>query len=109
MNQGMAGGMTVVARGQVYYHRPGNWNEQPNFFNPYWRPRLASVWQGKDQLPYVEKMLNGLPPTAQEHASEVHHPLRSTMRAPQTRSGFAVPVAPRSPSSPWWCRCSSRS
>lgn len=54
-------GMNVISRGQTYYHRPGNWNEQPNFFNPYWRPRLAAVWQGKDSLPLVNKLSNALP------------------------------------------------
>ncbi|MFC1482519.1 hypothetical protein ACFL51_01805 [Myxococcota bacterium] len=27
----------------VYYHRPGVWEEHPNFFNPFWRARLAPV------------------------------------------------------------------
>ncbi|HYO56747.1 pilus assembly protein TadG-related protein [Archangium sp.] len=54
-------GMSVISRGQTYYHRPGNWTEQPNFFNPYWRPRLAAVWQGKDSLPLVGKMADALP------------------------------------------------
>jgi hypothetical protein len=52
----------VVARGQTYYHRPGNWAEQPNFFNPYWRPRLASVYQGMDQLPLLDKVKGFLGP-----------------------------------------------
>jgi hypothetical protein len=38
-------GLNAVARGMVYYHRPGNWTEHPNFFNPYWRARLAPVGQ----------------------------------------------------------------
>ena len=46
-------GLNVISRGQTYYHRPGNWAEQPNFFNPYWRPRLASVYQGRHSLPFV--------------------------------------------------------
>jgi hypothetical protein len=54
-------GMSVISRGQTYYHRPGNWTEQPNFFNPYWRPRLAAVWQGKDSLPLVGKLADALP------------------------------------------------
>lgn len=54
-------GMNVISRGQTYYHRPGNWNEQPNFFNPYWRPRLAAVWQGKSSLPLVNKLSSALP------------------------------------------------
>jgi hypothetical protein len=44
-------GLNAVSRGQVYYHRPrsagrfesSNWTEHPNFFNPYWRARLAPV------------------------------------------------------------------
>jgi hypothetical protein len=54
-------GLTTLARGQVYYHRPGNWHEHPNFFNPYWRPRLAAVWQGRESLPLVGDMANLLP------------------------------------------------
>ena len=38
-------GLNVVSRGMAYYHRPGNWKEHPNFFNPYWRARLAPVGQ----------------------------------------------------------------
>ena len=38
-------GLNVISRGQAYYHRPGNWIEQPNFFNPFWRARLAPVGQ----------------------------------------------------------------
>jgi hypothetical protein len=51
----------VVARGQAYYHRPGNWAEQPNFFNPYWRSRLASVYQGRRSLPLVDSLIETLP------------------------------------------------
>ncbi len=38
-------GLNVISRGQAYYHRPDNWNEHPNFFNPFWRARLAPVGQ----------------------------------------------------------------
>jgi hypothetical protein len=41
MNLGFGEGMNVLARAQVYYHRPGAWHEPPNFFNPYWGARLA--------------------------------------------------------------------
>jgi hypothetical protein len=41
---GFPAGINAIARAQVYYHRPGNWREQPNFFNPYWRPRLAAIY-----------------------------------------------------------------
>ena len=33
--------MTALSRAQVYYHRPGAWQEPPNLFNPYWNARLA--------------------------------------------------------------------
>ncbi|HYH99138.1 pilus assembly protein TadG-related protein [Hyalangium sp.] len=54
-------GLNVISRGQTYYHRPGNWAEQPNFFNPYWRPRLASVYQGRHSLPFVGELVDRLP------------------------------------------------
>jgi hypothetical protein len=38
-------GLNVLSRGQVYYHRPDDWREQPNFFNPFWRARLAPIAQ----------------------------------------------------------------
>jgi hypothetical protein len=38
-------GLSVISRGMAYYHRPGSWAEQPNFFNPFWRARLAPVGQ----------------------------------------------------------------
>ncbi len=53
---GLGQGLNVLSRGQVYYHRPGNWTEQPNFFNPYWRPRLASIYQARDDLPLFQKL-----------------------------------------------------
>jgi len=36
-------GLNVMSRARVYYHRPNNWNEHPNFFNPYWRAQLAPI------------------------------------------------------------------
>lgn len=45
-----AGKKTAVARALAYYHRPGNWKEPPNFFNPYWRARLAPVGDGLKRL-----------------------------------------------------------
>ncbi len=58
---GLVEGLNVISRGQAYYHRPGNWTEQPNFFNPYWRPRLASVYQGRHSLPALGGMMDALP------------------------------------------------
>lgn len=37
------GGMLAVAVARAVYHRPGDWKEQPNFFNPLWNARLAPV------------------------------------------------------------------
>jgi Putative Flp pilus-assembly TadE/G-like len=54
-------GLNTVARAQTYYHRPGNWHEMPNFFNPYWRPRLAPVWQARSQLPYSDQVRAAMP------------------------------------------------
>lgn len=59
-------GLNVVSRGQTYYHRPGNWAEQPNFFNPYWKPRLASVWQGRYSMPLMADLENVLPGTLKD-------------------------------------------
>lgn len=36
-------GLNAISRGMVYYHRPGEWGEPPNFFNPFWRAKLAPV------------------------------------------------------------------
>jgi hypothetical protein len=42
VNNGIVRGMSALSRAQVYYHRPGAWQEPPNLFNPYWGARLAS-------------------------------------------------------------------
>ncbi len=34
------GSARAISKALVYYHRPGNWKEPPNFFNPYWRVKL---------------------------------------------------------------------
>ncbi|HOX45175.1 MAG TPA: pilus assembly protein TadG-related protein [Myxococcota bacterium] len=42
-------GLNAWARGMAYYHRPSfrsgesNWREHPNFFNPFWRAKLAPI------------------------------------------------------------------
>ena len=36
-------GVHALSRSMTYYHRPGNWKEQPNMFNPYWRAKLAPI------------------------------------------------------------------
>ena len=37
--------MNAFAAAQVYYHRPGEWRAQPNFFNPLWGARLMPVME----------------------------------------------------------------
>lgn len=76
-------GMTVVSRGQTYYHRPGNWAEQPNFFNPYWRPRLASVWQGRYSLPLLGGWANEVK-TAQPQGSNSDSGVKAAAQAAWT-------------------------
>lgn len=53
-------GLNVIARGMAYYHRPGNWGEHPNFFNPFWRARLAPVGQKLQNVwdKYVTSSIN---------------------------------------------------
>jgi hypothetical protein len=36
-------GLNAFAAAQVYYHRPGEWKEMPNFFNPLWGARLIPL------------------------------------------------------------------
>jgi len=44
-----SGSLNVVSRGMAYYHRPHNWEEQPNWFNPFWRAKLDPVILGTAQ------------------------------------------------------------
>ena len=36
-------GLNAFSAAQAYYHRPGDWREMPNFFNPLWGARLMPV------------------------------------------------------------------
>ena len=36
-------GLNAFAAAQTYYHRPGDWKEMPNLFNPLWGARLMPV------------------------------------------------------------------
>jgi hypothetical protein len=36
-------GLNAFSAAQVYYHRPGDWREHPNLFNPLWGARLLPV------------------------------------------------------------------
>ena len=51
----------AVARAQVYYHRPGAWQEMPNFFNPFWRAKLAPVDEGLSRVPFAGQLLSAVP------------------------------------------------
>ena len=55
------GSFNVVSRGMVYYHRPHNWEEPPNFFNPYWRAKLDPVLQGAGAIPFVSTVMGAVP------------------------------------------------
>lgn len=39
----MMPGFNAIAVARVYYHRPGEWKEHPNFFNPFWAAKLHPV------------------------------------------------------------------
>ena len=41
LSSGILPGINALSRAQAYYHRPGAWQEPPNFFNPYWGAKLA--------------------------------------------------------------------
>ena len=38
--------MYAVSQGLAYYHRPGDWQEPPNFYNPFWRAKLQPIQMG---------------------------------------------------------------
>lgn len=48
-------GIHAIARAQAYYHRPGNWQEPPNLFNPFWRAHLAPI------APGISGLVSGTP------------------------------------------------
>ncbi|RKH66293.1 pilus assembly protein [Corallococcus interemptor] len=52
------GGMMAMSVGRAIYHRPGQWQEEPNFFNPLWTARLAPI-----QTHWDEQHLRFLIPT----------------------------------------------
>ena len=49
-------GINAWSRGMAYYHRPSfkngqsNWREHPNFFNPFWRAKLAPLGEAVTDL-----------------------------------------------------------
>ncbi len=57
-------GLNAFAAAQAYYHRPGDWREMPNFFNPLWGARLMPVLEsnaaaklGLTAVPLMRKLL----------------------------------------------------
>ena len=57
-------GLNAFAAAQVYYHRPGEWKEMPNFFNPLWGARLMPVLEsnaaaklGLSSVPLLKQFL----------------------------------------------------
>ena len=53
--------LEAVAAAEAYYHRPGSWAEPPNFFNPYWRPRLRAIGQVEGAPPEIARRAASLP------------------------------------------------
>lgn len=39
----LVNGMNAISVARTYYHRPGEWKEHPNFFNPFWAAKLHPV------------------------------------------------------------------
>ncbi|MHB8416702.1 MAG: TadE/TadG family type IV pilus assembly protein [Myxococcales bacterium] len=40
--------MVALSQGLAYYHRPGDWKEPPNFYNPFWRAKLHPLMSKGD-------------------------------------------------------------
>lgn len=47
------GGMMATAAARAIYHRPGAWQEAPNFFNPLWEAHLTPVMAHTGMAPYL--------------------------------------------------------
>jgi hypothetical protein len=47
------GGMMATAAARAIYHRPGAWQEAPNFFNPLWEAHLTPVMAQSGMTPYL--------------------------------------------------------
>ena len=41
--QALRPGLNAFSAAQAYYHRPGDWREMPNLFNPLWSARLMPI------------------------------------------------------------------
>ncbi len=56
LSQALPDGINVISRAQAYYHRPGNWQEPPNLFNPFWHARLAPVADAMTSLTGISEL-----------------------------------------------------
>lgn len=54
-------GLNAFAAAQAYYHRPGDWREMPNFFNPLWGARLMPVLESNAAAKIGLRSIPGLP------------------------------------------------
>ncbi|MCP3102128.1 pilus assembly protein [Myxococcus sp. K15C18031901] len=66
------GGMVAAAVGRAVYHRPGDWKEEPNFFNPLWTARLAPIathWEKE----IMEELVPGLPAAQRQFQNAVNY------------------------------------
>jgi hypothetical protein len=54
-----SGQLNVMSRALTYYHRPHNWEEPPNFFNPFWRAKLDPVLLGINDIPLLGSIPGG--------------------------------------------------
>jgi len=60
----LPGVLNTFAAAQACYHRPGDWKEMPNFFNPLWGARLMPVLEsnaaaklGLTAVPLLQRLL----------------------------------------------------
>ena len=60
----LPGALNTFAAAQACYHRPGDWKEMPNFFNPLWGARLMPVLEsnaaaklGLTAVPLLQRLL----------------------------------------------------
>jgi len=82
-------GLTAFAAAQAYYHRPGDWREVPNFFNPLWGARLMPIAESNaaNLVRGWSTILSSEPSCSTDHAA----PGR-TGRLGLGRSGHPVPL-----------------
>jgi Putative Flp pilus-assembly TadE/G-like len=62
--QALRPGLNAFSAAQAYYHRPGDWREMPNLFNPLWSARLMPILEsnaaaklGLSRVPLLGRLL----------------------------------------------------